>query len=402
MSRRMDPISPKLTPLDKRNGLYPYYAGYSEAFVDWSLDKMGAKKGETLLDPWNGTGTTTAVGATRGLTATGIDINPVLSFVAKARLATAEDRLQVRRWAQAVQDADSGPVLQCAVQSYHKAKGDPGFVPGSPAEALFVVGMFPTVRKAFAALRTKNPSWYSEKAAEKAEPSSLVSSLSDLHNGILQTCTRQEAQRTFSPSNITIINSDLQLVSLPTGSYDIVLTSPPYLTRIDYVQATLPELYLLDALEVSTPRAYLRKRMIGTPLTTEIFENEVKTLPTATRSVLSEIGHHSSKASGTYYWRFFSKYFLDMRASLAQISDALRIGGRLCMVTQPSFYKDIFVDLPLLVTELAYEQGLELQDAFEFDSKNSMVSINSRAKASSGAKPNETASFYSRIVRNDK
>jgi hypothetical protein len=396
MTLDMAPISPKLTPQDKRKSLYPYYAGYSEAFVDWALDRMDATAGESLLDPWNGTGTTTAVGAARGLIVTGIDINPVLSFVARARLATSDDRAMVREWAKTLEDYE-GAVLAGLVQSYHQIRGKAGFVQGSPADALFVVGMFPTVRQAFHSLRTKNPSWYSDKRMVDIELSTLLSTSDDIRNGILHTCLRQEAQRSFSPSHVTIINSDLQLVTLPSESYDHILTSPPYLTRIDYVQATLPELCLLDAIEISTPRSYLRKRMIGTPLTSTILSEEIECLPAAARNILNKIKNHESKASQTYYWRFFSKYFIDMWRALAQIADAMRIDGRLCLVTQPSFYKDVLIDLPLLLTDMGLAVGLELESSVEFDSKNSMVSVNKRAKAASGNRPNETAAFYQRV-----
>ena len=40
----------------------------------------------SVLDPWNGSGTTTAVSAARGLRSSGVDINPVLTVIAKARL----------------------------------------------------------------------------------------------------------------------------------------------------------------------------------------------------------------------------------------------------------------------------------------------------------------------------
>ncbi|WP_410712175.1 DNA methyltransferase [Bradyrhizobium sp. BEA-2-5] len=43
--------------------------------------------GQVVLDPWNGSGTTTSVANGAGLTAVGIDINPAMAVVAKARLS---------------------------------------------------------------------------------------------------------------------------------------------------------------------------------------------------------------------------------------------------------------------------------------------------------------------------
>src|SRR4051794_27196705 len=67
----------------KRSGaaideLYSYYAGFSPEFVSAALDRLRLAESTTLLDPWNGAGTTTRVAARRGFAVRGFDINPVM------------------------------------------------------------------------------------------------------------------------------------------------------------------------------------------------------------------------------------------------------------------------------------------------------------------------------------
>jgi hypothetical protein len=83
--------SPKLTRAEKRDLIYPYYAGFSEMFVASMFDRMGVIGGSRVLDPWNGSGTTTLVASMRGIRSTGYDLNPALVIVARARAANAED-----------------------------------------------------------------------------------------------------------------------------------------------------------------------------------------------------------------------------------------------------------------------------------------------------------------------
>jgi len=83
--------SPKQTTAERHSSLFPYYAGFSEAFVRDALDALQATADQIVLDPWNGSGTTTAVAKQGGLTSIGIDINPALAVVARARLATKKD-----------------------------------------------------------------------------------------------------------------------------------------------------------------------------------------------------------------------------------------------------------------------------------------------------------------------
>jgi DNA modification methylase len=390
-------VTPKLSAADKAASLYPYYAGYSERFVGWALDEMRACKGQAILDPWNGTGTTTAVGALKGLKATGIDLNPVLSFVAKARLASGADRQHIIRWIDDWGSEASVDLLQAALETYQHARRSDEFIQGSPAEALMVVGMFPAIRSRFKAFKTKNPSWFSEREFHRANPDNLSSTTEEIKQSILKTVARQSQLTEFTKANVTIINSDIHLVTLPSESFDLILTSPPYLTRIDYVQATLPELLLLQTIGVATPRDYLRRRMIGSPITGEVSEEEVGALPSSIQAALDQIRTHHSKASGGYYWRFFAKYFVDMRASISAITTALKPGGQACFVTQPSYYKEVLIDLPALLADLVVGHDCELLRVAQFDSKLSMSSVNVRANEAARRPAAESASFFKKV-----
>ena len=67
---------------------YRYYAGYSAGFVEQAL-KESAATAKLVLDPWNGTGTTTVVAASKNIPAIGFDVNPALVVVSRARLLGA-------------------------------------------------------------------------------------------------------------------------------------------------------------------------------------------------------------------------------------------------------------------------------------------------------------------------
>lgn len=64
---------------------YRYYAGYSAGFVEQALQESAATA-KLVLDPWNGTGTTTVVAASKNVPAIGFDVNPALVVVSRARL----------------------------------------------------------------------------------------------------------------------------------------------------------------------------------------------------------------------------------------------------------------------------------------------------------------------------
>src|SRR5882757_2709367 len=67
-------------------GLFPYYAGYSATFARQLLSSAGLHKNSSLLDPWNGAGTTTSEGNKLGFSSIGVDLNPVMVVAAKASM----------------------------------------------------------------------------------------------------------------------------------------------------------------------------------------------------------------------------------------------------------------------------------------------------------------------------
>lgn len=48
---------------------FPYYAGFPETFANDVLTTLNLKTGATVLDPWNGSGTTTYAAVHRGYNA---------------------------------------------------------------------------------------------------------------------------------------------------------------------------------------------------------------------------------------------------------------------------------------------------------------------------------------------
>ena len=80
--------TPKQPQLVGKRDWYPYYAGFTEAFVDDVVSSY-LESAERLLDPWSGSGTTAAGGAGRAIEGVAVDSTPAPTVLAKARLPPA-------------------------------------------------------------------------------------------------------------------------------------------------------------------------------------------------------------------------------------------------------------------------------------------------------------------------
>ena len=87
-------VSPKQPSARHLRDWYPYYAGFTERFVDAVIhDYLQGTR--SVIDPWSGSGTTTVTCLRRGLESSGVDINPASTVIARARLnpTSARQRL---------------------------------------------------------------------------------------------------------------------------------------------------------------------------------------------------------------------------------------------------------------------------------------------------------------------
>lgn len=386
------PTSPKLSVATSAPPTwYRYYAGYADGFVADVIRALPAPAG-VVLDPWNGSGTTTSVAAAHGINAQGFDLNPVAIVIAKARLLRSDVAASImplsRELLQSlppVSIADSDPLLRWltprAVQalrrlgsSIHTALIGTGPVDAhghwceamSSLAALFYLGYFKVVRRTLAAFVGSNPTWI----RQRVDPSDRVAiDLRTLRPWFIAAMTELSTSVTRDglPPNRASVGVALGHSSrLPISdrSIDAVITSPPYCTRIDYVIATLPE---LAALRVSTAACRnLREQMIGTPTVAAADRQPTTAYGETAQHVLESVASHTSRASATYYSTFFHQYFTGMYHSLAELHRVVKPTGSIVLVAQDSHYKDLHVDLPAAITDMGGALGWSLQTRQDF------------------------------------
>jgi hypothetical protein len=166
---------------------------------------------------------------------------------------------------------------------------------------------------------------------------------------------------------------------VPASSVDLILTSPPYCTRIDYSAATRIELALLHPL-LKLRMEDLGRSMIGS---TRVPDREIAIQSgwgeTCGRFV-AELKAHRSKASDGYYLKTHLDYFDKMASSLGNITAALKPKGAAILVVQDSFYKEIHNDLPGITVEMAVDAGLRLRRRNDFHLKRSMAGMNPHSR----------------------
>ncbi|MEO1060559.1 MAG: DNA methyltransferase [Actinomycetota bacterium] len=374
-------LQPKRPPAETAGAahLFPYYAGFS---YDWARSQLldGSTNG-TVLDPWNGSGTTTSAASELGWRSVGVDLNPVAAIIATARSgrplgSSAIDSISCKGWKDVTDDAARDDPLGAWFDLNTTKRLRTLARRVSALGPLATVALFRTVRGTTGFAEGSNPTWVRRGSSAQ---------LLCLPSQALEASWRAEAVTTSEiisdPSaalrlSPLVITAAAQSLPLPSASVDTILTSPPYLTRIDYGVAYSRELALLSSCNALL--STVRRSLMGTTLI-----RRAAALPTfgvEAQALLDEIQHHPSKDSSGYYLKQARQYLSDLGASLSEITRVARAGASATFVVQDSYYKDIPVKLgEILVSELS-SLGWDLAESRSEAVSRSLVTMNSAAR----------------------
>lgn len=405
--------NPKRTSVHSgKSSWYPYYAGYSSDFVTGILDSIELDINSVVLDPWNGSGTTTTIANNRGFHAIGYDLNPAMIIAAKACLLNRNDSAslepiskQIVRRAKANRATvfKDDPLhlwldpasavhmrkLERAIQSVlvsdetYSQIADANFVDNiSSIGSFFYVALFRTLNRFLEKFRPTNPTWI-KLPKTKSDRISLTeevvkfSFLKEVKLMIDSVMSENVQWPRRSLSNISLASSCN--MPIDTATADLIVSSPPYCTRIDYAVATMPELTLLGYHQGSSFDV-LRRKLIGTSTISKQQATPKDLWGETCLTFLNAVYNHNSKASKSYYYKSHVQYFDSIFNSIVEAERVLKNGGGCILVVQDSHYKDIYNNLPLIFCEMAELVGLQHLKTSHFTSTRNMAKRNPEVK----------------------
>jgi SAM-dependent methyltransferase len=381
-------LSPKrkVFPPVGRERWYPYYAGYSTTFARAALNSVDLGSEDYVLDPWNGSGTTTQAAEDLGLRSFGIDVNPVMVVVSKARLLGRNVVSSLQPLCETIIEAASRSndrrntpdpldlwlvpssarhvrAIAMAIHSTLVDEKDTLFRSLdhldeiSSLGAFFYVALFRCFRKVLGPFVGTNPTWIKTPKHYRERVGPTWKLLSRLFRAQVEemalVCAEDHTMRAdLGPHEqfATVLMGNATKLPFANGFFQAVVGSPPYCTRIDYAVSTRPELSVLGFDSGEFRR--LRETMMGTSTIGKSIPEIHDGWGPACVTFLERVATHYSKASASYYLKNHLQYFHALYSSLVEIDRVLDSKGRTVLVIQDSYYKEIHNDLPLIVLQM--------------------------------------------------
>ena len=367
--------------------IFPYYAGFS---YEWACkflrDEIGSRMASpTILDPWNGSGTTTLAAQANGYRSIGVDLNPIANIIAQLRVSIRQDAEPCKppikhAGLKFVHDDDpllawfsQRTALRLRVWSATLSEAD------KTVSAFGFVSLFRLVRRITDHFEGSNPTWVRRPRAGEirvdVEPEHLDQMIVEEQER-LQVRLREQSYR---ESSVGFVTASATALPLARGSIDAILTSPPYLTRIDYAVAYSRELAVLGVDAFGDRR--FRAELMGTTLIRPSSMSSDMPYGSIARELVKSISRHTSKASSGYYRKQVVQYLDDLTRSLDEISRVASDRASLVMVVQDSYYKDIPIRLAAICVEEARQRGWKLCSEKPEEVIRSIVQFNTAARA---------------------
>ncbi len=246
-----------------RHRWYFYKEGFSPNLIEQAIEKSGIKKDDVILDPFNGSGTTTLTAALKGFRSIGIEVNPFTAFLSSTKLKNVNLQKFRNHKDGLLSAAEKGAKSNLiGFSTFSKTDGLDKWLFDDDILNSFEGGWNHTseissynIRKLFqlslitAAMKNCNAtrdgkclryrlSWKDYNFSKESFLESLSAQLDQMIEDIEQYPISQIA---------SIINADSRKAlkgSNRVANFSLCITSPPYLNTFDYTDIYRPELFL--------------------------------------------------------------------------------------------------------------------------------------------------------------
>jgi hypothetical protein len=371
----------------KQNNSAPVHRWYKyrEGFSPELIDVLGL--GRRILDPFAGSGSVMVGAAERGLVSTGIDVNPLATFVSRVKLTPLTPRQleAVRLHAESVgrgQFADESwptPALNIAEKLFEPEilttimqlrRTIEDFAQDEPVHRYLLlawISSLETVGSYFkegngikyrnmkrapnAYVRRTEGEWQQTRFGEDQRAFAVKTYIRRLEHMLEDDASVDRS--TWAPQRVETGSATAALPRLD-GAMDSILFSPPYANRFDYFEALKVELWFGGFVSSYEELRRLRKASMRSHLASDLSQ------PSEHLDELDgliDLMDPESYAMKTRVPGLLAGYFDDMRQVLEQCRRLVVTGGRVFVVVGNSAYAGVIVPSDVLIAELGRRVG---------------------------------------------
>jgi len=311
---------------------------FSRNFVKLMLDQFDIREGDWVLDPFCGIGTTLLTAKEGGVNAVGIDAHPVFAFVSQVK----------------TQNYNVETLKESKREFFSKKFEKPD-----------LKGMNPLLKKAFSRYAIEDILFFKSEISKikdiiirdflalalvvstmrisyAVKDGSLIRFFKRKHpplrkvfKNTVKKFIRHLKKAEFKPCQIVVKKGNARKLDfLETESFDTIVTSPPYLNKLEYTRAfDVEEALLKELVGIDSAKAYLG----------------------------ADLGRGKTVFPKLGLPPIAKVYFSDMELCLREMYKVLREGGKAALVVGQGVFPDRIVESDVLTAKLAESVGFNVE-----------------------------------------
>lgn len=354
------------------HGFHRFPAKYVPRVPGWVIDQF-AQRGNVVLDPFCGSGTTLVEGLLRAQKMVGIDCDPLACLISRAKTSPV-DPLRMRAFKADLQRLWTGPATRLVppmpdldnfghwfsesswgyLQSLRLAIGK---LPASYEEIDFLHCVLSSILRWVSNADDQTQKTYVSGTLKKHPPDVEPTFYRALDKAIAG-LEELEAMR-HPESTAQVLHGDAANIELSPDSVDLIVTSPPYLDSVDYMYNFMLEYFWLGPiLGVETRKSFNQKRRSVTGAKNPSVRSAP--LPDCLHDLISEKDIAPSRIAAT------RAYCTSMAQHFKSASKVLKKGGYYFLIVGNSQTQKGMLPIHDSLIRLAADAGFAFENSFAY------------------------------------
>jgi len=352
---------------------YPYVEGFSGGFVSNVLNEFCVSSG-TVFDPFGGCGTTSVVASLSGIESVITDVNPFMCFVTRAKTQSyqlsslkqvkAHLKRKINSYTSAQAPKDNlSPVFEDknyfsndAIYKIRFLKQCIGRIKNFSTRDFFKLALASILVQVSKLKRAPDLKYKRDNEDSPEVFQTFLQKLEQMQQDVVELEGYSTGATTVICDNII---APSKLTPQYENSFDIVITSPPYLNGTNYCRNTKLELWVFDYLRSSKDLRELRKQNVTAGINSTQMGNGTKSRFPKVQKLVARI---SENAYDRRIPVMVAAYFNEMESALKNICRLLKNNRYCVLVIGDSFFGDTHIPTDVILGNISERIGFHMED----------------------------------------
>lgn len=369
------------TTVMPRHRWYYYKEGFSPFLVEKAIEQTGLKTNDLIIDPFNGSGTTTLTSSLKGHKSVGIEVNPFTSFLSETKIKNVDDK-KIDTWKSALsksvekgsksnllefstfskkENLDKWLFNDSVLNAFEGGWNLTNTIPSPNLKKLFKLALISSAMQNCNAskdgkcLRYRD-NWLRNGFNKETFLASLTANIEQIKADISTHPIKD---------NSTIINGDCRKIiksSKLIDKFKLCITSPPYLNTFDYTDIYRPELFLGKFVNTNGELHNLRLKTVRSHIQAKWKFPTTSNFGLLYEKTMTHVNQNIENLMSKNIPLMIQAYFEDMYNILTMLKSKADENAQVWFVVSNSAYADMEVPVDLIIADIGSQVGWFLKE----------------------------------------